>query len=193
MKKKHIPWLVILALVVVGFVLLNRPSVIAKGEHYQITRQSGRNEGYTVTLYDADGAVRSALTHRLGGEPRVREAEGGLLEIMFPYGGNDWRSRYYDVQADILSDWFDSPLAAEYGRVLLVERKRGINCFVVRDIHTREALLAVECDFAPYPRLSDAVVSTQFLDVNTVSVVYEMGEAYARATETYTIPATRDG
>ena len=181
--RKYLPWIATGLLVAAAFFLASQQPVLARGEHYTIT-ESGKEE-YTVQLRNAQGESVKRYVSKLGHRPEVEELEGGILEVRIPVAPEDWQGTYYDPTADQFSPTYNSPLGSGEGMVVLAEYGRGINCIVVRDMMSGKTILAVECDFAPYPRLSEAVHGVAFPSADAVEVTYEMGDDFTVITETF--------
>lgn len=187
MKKTLLIFLVAL-IFLLGMQFVQRENIIERGDHYTISQRTvDRQTEYTVSILNEKKTVLKTFVCRTNIPPTVAAVDEGTLSVQIPHSAYSWRSQYFDIASSTFSDFFDSPVAAGFGRVAMLERKRGVNAVVVRDLYTGTALLAVACDFARFPSLTQAIGSAAFEDAQTLAVTYLSADGRT-VSETFLIP-----
>ena len=84
-----------------------------------------------------------------------------------------WEKRYYDINKDIFSELFETPITAAFGNVVYMDASSGTHKLVVRDIFDDSVFYKdFELDFYPSANPADALRHAEFLDENTLMIEY---------------------
>ena len=113
---------------------INIEEIILQEDSHFIVVDLGDYE-YYYAIYNSDGeTVKEGNTS--GREPAISYIDDGLIQIFFSAGLNVFYCTYYDILHDRFSESYESPLAAEYGKVAYLDwsAAAGEAVLVVEDL-----------------------------------------------------------
>ena len=117
-------------------------------------------------------------------DPQIRCVNDSLLEIWTSAGPGVLFLYFYDIQNDVFSEVFDSPLLHDGSTIVLIQSTDNQYYLVFRDIFSAESFYTtVLIDASPVANPYDAVGEITFLDEETIVITYLTGSEYDEKTE----------
>lgn len=157
--------------------LNNQNELVAKEENYQITYSVINQEKYRYhyKIYNQNGmVVREEQSDR---EPIISYIDDNMIEILISAGTDTFFCTYYDISEDRFSEVYQTPIIAEYGKVVYFEIRETVFQIIVRDIFDKNAFYKEfeipNVSFAAMP-IKEAI----FLNEDTLLIKYLSGELY---------------
>lgn len=143
--------------------------ILQEDPHFTVVDTGGSE--YHYTIYNSDGeTIKEGTT--LGRVPTISYINDRMIQISFFAGTNVFFCTYYDILRDKFSKQYESPLAAEYGRVAYLDR----------GIDAKEAVLVIEDLFVEngfheefyldIPLVIPAVTDAIFLEGHLFCILY---------------------
>lgn len=158
-------------------VINNQNELLAKEENYQITYSVINQEKYRYhyKIYNQNGmVVREEQSDR---EPIISYIDDNMIEILISTGTYTFFCTYYDISEDRFSEVYQTPIIAEYGKVVYFEIRETVFQIIVRDIFDKNAFYKEfeipNVSFAAMP-IKEAI----FLNEDTLLIKYLSGELY---------------
>lgn len=158
-------------------VINNQNELLAKEENYQITYSVINQEKYRYhyKIYNQNGmVVREEQSDR---EPIISYIDDNMIEILISSGTYTFFCTYYDISEDRFSEVYQTPIIAEYGKVVYFEIRETVFQIIVRDIFDKNAFYKEfeipNVSFAAMP-IKEAI----FLNEDTLLIKYLSGELY---------------
>lgn len=158
-------------------VINNQNELLAKEENYQITYSVINQEKYRYhyKIYNQNGmVVREEQSDR---EPIISYIDDNMIEILISAGTDTFFCTYYDISEDRFSEVYQTPIIAEYGKVVYFEIREKVFQIIVRDIFDKNAFYKEfeipNVSFAAMP-IKEAI----FLNEDTLLIKYLSGELY---------------
>lgn len=158
-------------------VINNQNELLAKEENYQITYSVIDQEKYRYhyKIYNQNGmVVREEQSDR---EPIISYIDDNMIEILISAGTDTFFCTYYDISEDRFSEVYQTPIIAEYGKVVYFEIREKVFQIIVRDIFDKNAFYK---EFE-IPNISFAAIPIKeaiFLNEDTLLIKYLSGELY---------------
>jgi len=133
---------------------------------------------YEYAIFDRSGEmVYSNITYRIN--PRIYLVDNCLLWIEIGVGTSTTQVRFYDIDNDCLSDWFESPRAAKNNLVVIMEWSvEGGPVLLIKDIFSNEIKGEIKREFSPIAVLGSILIEAEFLSDDCISVKYYQGNDY---------------
>lgn len=157
--------------------LNNQNELLAKEENYQITYSVINQEKYRYhyKIYNQNGmVVREEQSDR---EPIISYIDDNMIEILISAGTDTFFCTYYDISEDRFSEVYQTPIIAEYGKVVYFEIRETVFQIIVRDIFDKNAFYKEfeipNVSFAAMP-IKEAI----FLNEDTLLIKYLSEELY---------------
>lgn len=157
--------------------LNNQNELLAKEENYQITYSVIDQERYRYhyKIYNQNGmVVREEQSDR---EPIISYIDDNMIKILISAGTDTFFCTYYDISEDRFSEVYQTPIIAEYGKVVYFEIREKVFQIIVRDIFDKNAFYKEfeipNISFAAMP-IKEAI----FLNEDTLLIKYLSGELY---------------
>lgn len=151
--------------------------LLAEEENYQITYSVIDQEKYRYhyKIYNQNGmVVREEQSDR---EPIISYIDDNMIEILISAGTDTFFCTYYDISEDRFSEVYQTPIIAEYGKVVYFEIREKVFQIIVRDIFDKNAFYK---EFE-IPNISFAAIPIKeaiFLNEDTLLIKYLSGELY---------------
>ena len=155
-------------------------SLISSGKNYKIFDiTKDYDPEYKYIIYDKNGNIVMENT-TITSEPQISYLDDkGILSIQISAGTGLCLTQYYNIIADIFSEVFFSPVISKYGLVVFGDFSCNKNRLIVRDIFDKSKYYQeFELDFSPIANPTDALQHVEFVDEDTLSVIYISSEEY---------------
>ena len=149
---------------------INVEEIILQEDSHFIVVDLGDYE-YYYAIYNSYGeTVKEGNTS--GREPAISYIHDGLIQIFISAGLNVFYCTYYDILHDRFSESYESPLAAEYGKVAYLDwsAAAGEAVLVVEDLFEENGYH--EEFYLDIPKVVTAVTDAIFLDDNFFCILY---------------------
>jgi hypothetical protein len=150
---------------------------------YDITKDN--QPQYRYLIYNSNGViVKNETVWRFPSITLMRD--NTFLSISIGAGTGVFSTQYYDIERDLFSEAFQTPLVAEHGMVVYVDIfERGFK-FIVRDIFEKSKYYKeFELDLSPVTNPADAVSQIEFLDRDRLTITYLSGLEYVEKTSIF--------
>lgn len=157
--------------------LNNQNELLAKEENYQITYSVIDQEKYRYhyRIYNQNGmVVREEQSDR---EPIISYIDDNMIEILISTGTYTFFCTYYDISEDRFSEVYQTPIIAEYGKVVYFEIREKVFQIIVRDIFDKNAFYK-EFEIPNVSFVAMPIKEAIFLNEDTLQIKYLSGELY---------------
>ena len=133
---------------------------------------------YEYHIFNREGdVVYCDLAYRL--QPSIHVIDGYLVWIEVGVGTATTQVRFYDLDSDCLSRWYDTPRAAKDNLVILMEwDSEGKPVCSIREIFSGNLVGEFRREFSPVANLGGALSEAEFLSDNRVRINYLFGNDY---------------
>ncbi len=130
---------------------------------------------YLYKIYNADGKeVKNEVSYRI--EPWIHYIDQETIEIRISVGIGTFYCVYYDIVNDRFSEQYESPVAAKYHRVALLDNWGEERSLVIKDMFDEGN--CYQKYFLDFAEALSPVVSAVFTDEDTLLITYNSGESY---------------
>jgi len=151
----------------------NRNAMIIRDNYivYDVTKDNRPEYEYEI-INESGDIVKRERTWRIN--PIIEYLDNdSLLSIIISVGANTTQTQYYDVRNDLFSEIYETPILAKHGKVVYMDASSGTHVLVVSDIFDANIYYSeFQLDFHPSANPADTLLRAEFLDDNTLMVVY---------------------
>ena len=154
--------------------------LLYSGKNYKVYDISNNHQPeYLYEIYNEHGdIVKSEVVWRTSPSV-VYISNNTLLSITVRVGTGTYFVQYYNVPNDMFSQVYASPILSDYGKVVYPILSDSNIKLVVSDIFDHSAFYKeFDLDFSPSANPADALRDAEFLDENTLRIVYLSGSEY---------------
>jgi len=131
------------------------------------------------------GALREAieLIWNAAGESSIYSLENSigdsLLSIEIGVGTGTWLTQYYDVDKDIFSEMFESPITIQRDKIAYIKIFDNTYKLIVRNIFDKSKYYKeFNIDLSPVANPIDALVHLEYLNGDRLQITYLSGKDY---------------
>lgn len=136
---------------------------------------------YKYTIYN-DQKKKIYEDEDLNKEPIIEELDNGIISIGNSAGTGLWLVKYYDKLNARVSDIFTNPLDLKGEKVIYFDK----NKLVVQNIFNKSNYYKeIKLNTTDTADPNNAIKSAEFIDDDTIRVVYFSGTDYKEVTETF--------
>ena len=149
---------------------INIEEIILQEDPYFTVMDMGGYE-YYYAIYNSDGKlVKEGNAYQW--QPVITYIDGNTIEIHTSAGTGIYFCTYYDILHDRFSELYESPLAAEYGKVAYLDCSVtvGETVLVVEDLFEENGYR--EEFYLDIPKVVTAVTDTIFIDDDLLYILY---------------------
>lgn len=146
---------------------------IIKNDPYFRIIEVGEGE-YLYKIYNTDGVeIKSDISYRI--EPWIHYIDQDTIEIHISVGIGTFYCVYYDIVNDRFSEQYESPVAAKYHRVALLDNEDGERSVVIKDMFDEGN--CYQKYFLDFAEVLSPVISAVFIDEDTLLITYNSDES----------------
>ena len=164
--------------------------IINAGKHFSIFEISANDQTeYRYVIYKEGGEIaKTENTFRRCPEIKYIFNETAL-SISIAVGTGTDISQYYDINQDIFSHYFESPLLVEYGKVCYIDYWNNDYKLVVSNpFDEKEYYVEYILEMSPVANPKDAVKFVEFINETELKIIYLSGVNYLKKTEIFYLP-----